>query len=310
MRDRSSWDRNTLSYCGRNRIGTGTSSAAMTPSSTSNSSRPASSRYVRRRGRSRSMTSRRPVSHDQMRMSLTVAGPNTARYRSTRSSMLGMVDHRSAEPALGGRVGRTARPAPQPARRDLDKRQQEAGRVGERRRVAIRPCRSEGRPELRRRHRLLLKDIARAREDGVEVDPDEPLRERAAAPGPGHDVGQDRVLRQGIPRRDEMERAPQVAHADGLALLDRTAQLRRIEPIDPRPQSDIRVGRFLRLHADQVLDHLERRPPDPLDQELPGEQGAVEGAAREHRSFEARAAVTSGWPARMPPACRPRTGRT
>ena len=79
-----------------------------------------------------------------------------------------------------------------------------------------------------------------------------------------------------------MERAPQVAHADGLALLDRTAQLRRIEPIDPRPQSDIRVGRFLRLHADQVLDHLERRPPDPLDQELPGEQGAVEGAAREH----------------------------
>ena len=41
--------------------------------------------------------------------------------------------------------------------------------------------------------------------------------------------------------------------------------------------ADVRVGRLLRLHADQVLDDGLGRAIDSLEQELPPEQRPVEG---------------------------------
>ena len=80
MRERSSWDRKTLSYCGRKRTGAGQVGVgdhavldveqlaarlvAVVPGAAA---------------RRRSTTSRRPVIHDHVRMSAALAGPNARR---------------------------------------------------------------------------------------------------------------------------------------------------------------------------------------------------------------------------------------
>ncbi len=76
---RSANESHTLSYSGRKRGGAGVSGSGLGASGRSNSSRPSSSRNVRSRGRSRSTTSRMPVSLDQYATSSTVAGPNAPR---------------------------------------------------------------------------------------------------------------------------------------------------------------------------------------------------------------------------------------
>ena len=63
----------------------------------------------------------------------------------------------------------------------------------------------------------------------------------------------------------------------------RVLQLLRVEPLDPAPQRQIRVGRLLGLHADEMLDDVLGRPIDPLQQQLPPQQGPVERAPAEHR---------------------------
>ena len=86
MRDRSSCPSTTLSYSGRNRTGAGVSGSGSGARGASTSSRPCSSRNVRRLGRSLSMISAAPGRPDHARRSAGAAGPNTFRYRITSSS--------------------------------------------------------------------------------------------------------------------------------------------------------------------------------------------------------------------------------
>jgi hypothetical protein len=79
MRARSAWESRTLSYSGRKRGGAGVSGSGRGAFGRSKSSRPRSSRKVRRPGRSRSVSSRTRVRPDQAWMSPVVAGPKAAR---------------------------------------------------------------------------------------------------------------------------------------------------------------------------------------------------------------------------------------
>src|SRR5690242_16800005 len=79
-----------------------------------------------------------------------------------------------------------------------------------------------------------------------------------------------------------MERPAEETHPHGTPLLDRLAQLRRVEPLDTRPQSDVWVAGLLGLHPDELLDDVERRPSDPLEQKLAREQRPVKGSPRQY----------------------------
>jgi hypothetical protein len=63
-----------------------------------------------------------------------------------------------------------------------------------------------------------------------------------------------------------------------------------LESIDPGPESGIGRGRRLRLQPNQVLDHLEGGALRPLEEVLPRQEGAVEGAGVE---YVARASSSS-----------------
>jgi hypothetical protein len=69
---------------------------------------------------------------------------------------------------------------------------------------------------------------------------------------------------------------------DRVPVRDRRGQLGRIEAGDPVPERHVRVHRLLRLQADQVLDHLQRRPAYPLEKELAPQQGTVQRTVRDH----------------------------
>ena len=171
MRDRSSWDRNTLSYWGRKRIGAGTSASAMTPVLDVEQLAAA---LVAERSEVADEAGRRPRAG---RSATTRSGcPHGRRPEDREVAEDEVVDaawrHRRAGPRLGGRVGRSARLAPQPARRDLDERQEEPRRIGERRRVPVRASRRQRRTELRRRQRLRLSSSRARVEDGLQVDAD------------------------------------------------------------------------------------------------------------------------------------------
>ena len=73
-------------------------------------------------------------------------------------------------------------------------------------------------------------------------------------------------------------------HPDRFSLFDRAAELQRIEGLDAGPQPDIGIDRLLRLHADEVLDDVERRATHALEKELPGEECPVQRATRQDRA--------------------------
>ena len=52
-----------------------------------------------------------------------------------------------------------------------------------------------------------------------------------------------------------------------------------LEARDSRPESHVRRGRVLRLQAPGTLDRARQRQPAPLEQELPGQERAVQLAA-------------------------------
>jgi hypothetical protein len=79
-----------------------------------------------------------------------------------------------------------------------------------------------------------------------------------------------------VGRRRRPERGEVTQH-------DRVAQLLRAEAVEPRPQRDVRVRRLLRLHPDEPLDRLQRRPGGTHEQTLARQQGAVERAVGQRR---------------------------
>ena len=133
----------------------------------------------------------------------------------------------------------------QPARRDLDERQQEPGGVGQGVRVAVRPALARARSaELGRASTVRASSASRAAaRDRVDVRAGEGLRERRAAEG-AHQarrgcarISEARasvaVTRCSVPRRKPIRTA--------VAASQRRRQLLRVEALDAAPQPDIRV---------------------------------------------------------------------
>ena len=112
--------------------------------------------------------------------------------------------------------------------------------------------------------------------DAVElaaVDPDHPLAQHVLVPGPpGEDVGGG----------DEVDGAPHEVNPHHLPPFEQLRERRRVEPAQPGPEPDERLLRLLRLQAAQVRDGVEDRQVGPVEQQLPGERGAVERAGVQH----------------------------
>ena len=202
--------------------------------------------------------------------------------------------HRGAQPRLGGRVRRPPGPAPQAARRDLDEREQEAGGIRQRVGVAVRPARTEGGRQGRRRARLGLERLVAGGDDRLDVHPDELLGERRTLPHPGPEARQHGDQPAAVVGGDEVEGAAQGPQADGPALFQQVAELVGVERLDPGPQRDVRVDRLLRLDPDERLDHVARGLARPREQALAEQEGPVERAAVEDRRVDV--AISRGPP--------------
>ena len=88
--------------------------------------------------------------------------------------------------------------------------------------------------------------------------------------------------RVGVARADQVDGRALQRDPDRGPARHRRGQLLRVEADDPVPERDVRVGRLLGLQPDQVLDHLQRRAVDPVEEELPAQQGTVQGTVRDH----------------------------
>ena len=194
----------------------------MTPSSRSNSSRPRSSR-IRAQGRAHALDDgaqagqpgpRLHVGDGRRAEGTQVAAQGGLRVRVGRD--------RPADPRLDRRQLRLAGAAPQAARRDLERRQQVAHRVGEAARVADRDLAAELRAQLRQRARPLLDERAPEREDGLEVDAVDaprprPVREQLAV----EDGLDDRAQEERVVGRDEVDRPAHEHDPDRAPVLHR-----------------------------------------------------------------------------------------
>ncbi len=69
--------------------------------------------------------------------------------------------------------------------------------------------------------------------------------------------------------------------ADHFPVDQEASERLKLEAFQPRPEAHIRRGRNLGLHAGQTLDRLDRGMPNPAQQKLPREQGAIERALTE-----------------------------
>lgn len=60
--------------------------------------------------------------------------------------------------------------------------------------------------------------------------------------------------------------------------LQRAREVVALEALKPRPEADVHRRRVLRLQTGDALKRLGKRRSSPLEEELAGEQRAVEGA--------------------------------
>jgi hypothetical protein len=161
---------------GRKRTGAGVAGSGRGAPGTSNSSRPCSSRKVRSCGRRRSRTSRIAASPDHDCTSLTLAGPNAARYRRTMASGERSVPNArpSHDPPVTQAAGRSS-----PRRRAAGSAR---GASGSCTRTRARPHRGRATVRARpgsARHgcAALVQQRTARREELVHVHPLEPTRE-------------------------------------------------------------------------------------------------------------------------------------
>jgi hypothetical protein len=109
--------------------------------------------------------------------------------------------------------------------------------------------------------------------------------------------------------RDEVDRHAHQRRLDHAAVLQRAGQGRALEAGEPRPQPDVHRRRVLGLDAADRFQRARQRHPRSLEQELAGEQRAVELSPRERlharqcarSGAQSRAATaSSGWSANTP----------
>ena len=84
-----------------------------------------------------------------------------------------------------------------------------------------------------------------------------------------------------VARRDDVERAALQQRLHEAAARERLRQLLPLESLEPSPEREIRARCRLRLKAAEPLDGLHRAAGPPLEQQLAGEQRAVQLAPSE-----------------------------
>ena len=136
--------------------------------------------------------------------------------------------------------------------------------------------------ELAPGERPLREQLPSMVENRPEVDSGERRRELAMTCelGVEHRLHQ-RPERQAIAGRDEVDRRPHHGRAHDGAIRQELRERLRPEPVEARPEGDVRVAGHLRLKPDQMLDRLERCQLRALEQQLPSERRAAEGARAE-----------------------------
>ena len=226
------------------------------------------------------MTSRKPVRRDH-------AATSARRRRAERAEVAqhDVVDRRvggerRVEPCLGGGDRHLAAPAPQPAWRYLDEREQAPAGVGERGGVEVGEVLRQRAAQLGAGVRLLGEHGPAGVEHRREVDSPE---RRPEVPVPGelgvehglHQRSQDERVGGG----DEVDRAAHHDDADDLAVGEQPGELLGVEAGEPGPEREIWVRRLLRLQADEMCDGVEDRPVRPLEQQLTGERRPVQRRA-------------------------------
>jgi hypothetical protein len=97
------------------------------------------------------------------------------------------------------------------------------------------------------------------------------------------DRGEQRLQRQRVIGRDEMQRRAHQPGAHGCPIDQQPIQLSGIEAFDPRPQAHEGVLRLLGLEADEIGEHPSHGSPIPVEQALPSKQGSVQSPLVEDR---------------------------
>ena len=88
--------------------------------------------------------------------------------------------------------------------------------------------------------------------------------------------------RERVGRGHEVDRPAHDPRANDRPVEEQLPELVGIEVDEARPQRDVGIRRLLRLESDEMLNHVDRRHRDPLEQELAGERGPIEGADGQH----------------------------
>jgi hypothetical protein len=90
--------------------------------------------------------------------------------------------------------------------------------------------------------------------------------------------------RQPVAGREEVDRrSHHRVGAHGLAIQEQPGQLFGSEAVEPRPESGVRIERFLCLERDEVLDRVLGRHFGAAKEELALEERTVQGTPAEHR---------------------------
>ena len=113
----------------------------------------------------------------------------------------------------------------------------------------------------------------------------------------GEDRLHERAEQQAVLGADEVDRRAHHDGANDAPIDDQVRELLRPEALQARPERRVRVQRYLRLQANEVLDHLEHRSARAAQQVLALECGPVQSPQAEHvaahGAIVARGAIAS-----------------
>ena len=133
-------------------------------------------------------------------------------------------------------------------------REQEADGGGEGVRVVARPSLGQKGPQLGAGAWPLLEQSSPGSQECVEFDPRDILGESRAGKGPLENRLHHGAQRQAVACGDEMDRRAHERGAHCVSIRNQPRELFGLEPLKTRPQRHIRIARYLRLHADEVLN--------------------------------------------------------
>jgi hypothetical protein len=164
----------------------------------------------------------------------------------------------------------------------LCQRHEVADGVGEGVGVAVGPAGNQERGEFGAGARPFLHQRPARRHDRGEVDPGELLAEGRAAETARQDRLHQRAQGQAVAGGDEVDRGAHQRCAHRAALGEQRRQFVVTKAVESGPEANVRRIGSLGLQADQVLNRLGGREAVALEEQLPREEGAVEGARIEH----------------------------